>query len=33
VGDEATARFLDRNFDADLDHCVAIDRASWKVRW
>ena len=26
VGDEATARTLDRNFDADLDRCIAIDR-------
>ena len=32
VGDEATARTLDRNFDADLDRCIAIDRASWTHR-
>jgi hypothetical protein len=32
VGDEATARFLDCNFDADLPHCVAIDRTSWAHR-
>jgi cardiolipin synthase len=32
VGDESTARFLDRNFDTDLDHCVAIDRTSWAHR-
>jgi hypothetical protein len=32
VGDEATARTLDRNFDADLDRCIAIDRASWARR-
>jgi len=28
VGDETTARTLDRNFDADLDRCIAIDRTS-----
>jgi len=32
VGDEATARTLDRNFDADLDRCIAIDRTSWARR-
>ncbi|HJX63201.1 MAG TPA: phospholipase D-like domain-containing protein, partial [Polyangia bacterium] len=32
VGDEETARTLDRNFDADLDHCVAIDCTSWARR-
>ena len=32
VGDEATARTLDRNFDADFDRCIAIGRASWARR-
>jgi len=32
VGDEATARTLGRDFDADLDRCIAIDRASWAHR-
>jgi len=32
VGDEATARTLGRDFDADLDRCIAIDRTSWARR-
>jgi cardiolipin synthase A/B len=32
VGDDATARDLDRRFDADLDRCVALDRATWARR-
>jgi len=32
VSDEATTSVFDRRFDADLEHCLAIDRSSWARR-